>query len=329
MRAAFIRKTGKPEVIEWGTLPSPEPKGKEVLVRVTAVAANPVDTYIRSGNFPLKHPLPVPFVIGSDMVGIVEKMGPDARGFAVGDKVWTSSAGINSLQGAFSELVAIDSAYLYHAPKKIDDLALVSVIQSATTACLGLLRVAELKSSDVLFVNGAGGNVGSAIIQIAKARGCRVIAATSGQEKIDWCKKLRADLVLDYKKNDFEQKVKAFAPDGVTIFWDTSRHPDFHVSVPLMAHRGRIILMAGADAHPELPVGQFYRKELRLEGFSLGYATALELRQCADLINASLDMGLLQSKIFEVMPMSQAAKAHTIMETTPEMWGKIVLTAEK
>lgn len=329
MKAAFIRKTGKPEVIEWGTLPSPEIKENEVLVKVSAVAANAVDTYIRSGHYPLMPSLATPFIIGRDMAGTVERLGSGVHGFAVGDKVWTSSAGINSPQGSFADSVAINSAYLYHAPKKVDDLELVSVIHSATTACLGLMRVAQLKANDVLFVNGAGGNVGSAIIQIAKARGSRVIAATSGKEKIDWCKSLHADLVLDYKKDNFEEKVKAFSPEGVNVFWDTSRHPNFDVSISLMAHRGRIVLMAGADARPEFPVGPFYRKELTMGGFVINYASALELRQCADLINVSLENGLLKGKVAEVLPMSEAAKSHTMMESNPDLWGKIVLTAVK
>lgn len=326
MKAAFFRQTGKPEVIEWGTFPAPIMKENEVLVKVNVVAANPIDTYIRSGNYPLLHPLVMPYVIGRDMVGTVEKVGSEVRGFAVGDRVWTSSAGINTPQGTFAETIAINPEYLYHAPKNVKDIDLVAVIHSATTACLGLVRVAILKDTDILFVNGAGGNVGSAIVQIAKARGARVIAATSSKEKIEWCKSLGADVVLDYKTDNFEESVKKYAPEGVTVFWDTSRHPNFDISVQLLAHRGRIVLMAGADARPEFPVGPFYRKELTMTGFGLNYATSTELRQCADLINRSLEMGLLKAKIAEILPMSDAAKSHIMMENNPDLWGKIVLT---
>jgi NADPH2:quinone reductase len=327
MKAAFIRKTGKPDVIEWGTLPTPVMKENEVLVKVSAVAANPIDTYIRSGHLSLPSSVAMPYILGSDMVGTIEKVGSSVQGFAVGERVWTSSAGVNSPQGTFAESIAINADYVYRVPDNVEDLALVAVIQSATTACLGLLRVAQLRVNDILFVNGAGGNVGSAIIQIAKARGSKVIAATSSQEKLDWCKRLGADLVLDYKKNNFEEKVKEFAPEGATVFWDTSRHPDFNLSTSLLAHRGRIVLMAGADARPEFPVGPFYRKELSMGSFMLKYASALELRQCADLINLSLERGLLKGKVAEVLPLSQAAKSHEIMESNPDLWGKIVLTA--
>jgi NADPH2:quinone reductase len=167
--------------------------------------------------------------------------------------------------------------------------------------------------------------VGSAIIQLAVARGANVIAATSGSEKMDWCKKLGSQLVLDYHKDNYEEKIKGIAPQGVDVFWDTSQTPNFEVCVPLLAQHGRIVLMAGNNAHPTLPVGLFYNKECTLKGFSLLNANQLEMNGCAQIINRCLEDGKLRAKVAEVLPLSETSKAHSMIESGTNLWGKLVL----
>lgn len=324
MKAAFIRKTGGPEMIEWGEIPTPAIKDDEVLVKVSAVAVNPIDAYIRSGKYPLN--LPLPFIIGRDMIGTVSKVGNSVAAFKPGQRVWSNSLGIEGRQGAFAEYAAVPESLLYPAPGGVDDKAIVSVLHAGATACIGLIREAMLKASDTIFVNGGGGNIGSAVIQLAKGRGARVFTSTSGQEKMDWCKSLGADLVLDYRKDKIEEKVQEAALDGVNVFWDTSRQPNFDLAVALLARKGQIILMAGADARSPFPVGPFYQKECSMKGFTLSRARPAELSQYADMINLCLERKQLKSKIAQVLPLSEAAKAHALIESQPEVWGKIVLT---
>lgn len=325
MKAAYIRKTGSPDVIEFGELPIPDLHDDEVLVKVSAVAVNPVDTYIRSGKYSLDPSLPNPYIIGLDFIGVISKVGKKVKDFKVGQRVWSTSMGLDGRQGSFSEYVAVNQERLYHAPDHVSDQQIVSAINSASTAAIGLIRVALLRASEVIFVNGGAGNVGSAVIQLAAARGAHVIASTSGEEKINWCKSLGAELVLDYKKDDFTKALKSYCPNGVDVFWDTSRKPDFEVSVPLLAQKGRIVLMAGSDAHSSFPVGPFYNKECILKGFSMLHSTVLELRGCAEIINRCLSENLLKTKIAHEMKLSEAVKAHSIIESTPDLWGKIVL----
>lgn len=324
MKAAYIKKTGTPNVIEWGDLPIPEITDNEVLVKVSAVAVNPVDTYIRSGKY--HQNIPLPFIIGRDMVGVVEKVGSKVMDFKLGQRVWSNSLGAYGRQGSFAEYVVVDHDFLYHAPEEVDDKLIVSVLHSGATAALGLIREAMLKSTDMIFINGGGGNIAAAVIQLAKGRGAYVITSTSGKEKVDWCKAIGADIVLDYKEDDLIARMKEIAPDGVNVFWDTSRHPNFDVAVSLLAMKGQIILMAGSGSKPEFPVGPFYNKECSMKGFSLLSANAKELKQCADIINLCLERKQLKSKIAYVMPLSEAAKAHAMMEAPDEVWGKIVLT---
>src|SRR3954464_8098068 len=100
MKAAYITQPGPPENIIIGDLPTPEPTGSQVLVRVTAAALSPIDTYIRSGM--VKMPLPSPFIVGGDLAGVVEKVGPDAKRFRPGDPVWGANQGRHSRQGTFA-----------------------------------------------------------------------------------------------------------------------------------------------------------------------------------------------------------------------------------
>lgn len=325
MKAAFIRKTGGPDVIEYGDLPVPEIKDNEVLVKVSAVAVNPVDTYIRSGKYLLDPPIPNPYIIGLDMVGVISKVGNKVKSFKPGQRVWSNCLGIGGRQGSFAEFAAIEEELVYPSPEKIGDLEIVSVINSAATACIGLIRVALLRASEVIFVNGGAGGVGSSVIQLATARGARVIASTTGVDKINWCKSLGAELVIDYKKDDFAKAVKSFAPQGVDVFWDTSKEPNFEVSVPLLAQKGRIVLMAGSDAHPSFPVGAFYNKECTLRGLSILHSTVLELRGSAEIINRCLMENKLKGKIAHEMKLADASKAQTLLESKSDLWGKVVL----
>src|SRR5262245_58479326 len=119
MKAAYIESTGAPDVIRYGDLPDPTPKDGEVLVRVKAVAVNPIDTYIRSGLVAMK--LPQPFVIGCDLAGVVEAVGPAVSRFKVGDRVWGSNQGLLGRQGTFAELVAVQESWLYPTPPIVPD----------------------------------------------------------------------------------------------------------------------------------------------------------------------------------------------------------------
>ncbi|WP_093175721.1 alcohol dehydrogenase catalytic domain-containing protein [Sinosporangium album] len=135
MRAAFIKTLGPPENIRYGELPDPEPGPTDVLVDVTAVAVNPVDTFVRSGLF--RTPIVFPFVVGRDLVGTVAATGPGAVGFAVGDAVWSNSLGHGGRQGAAAERVVVSADRLYHLPQGVDPVRAVAVAKD------GLDRVAS------------------------------------------------------------------------------------------------------------------------------------------------------------------------------------------
>jgi len=328
MKAAFITQPGPPETIQFSDLPAPEPRGAQVLVKVGAVAVNPIDTYVRSGLVPMN--LPQPFIVGCDLAGTVVATGPDARRFKAGDRVWGSNQGLLGRQGTFAEFAAVDEAWLYPTPEDVTDEEAAAIALVGITAHLGLLCHARLRAGETIFVNGGSGGVGSTVIQMAAALGARVLTCAGSDEKAAACRELGAELALNYRTQDLAAELKKAAPGGVNVWWETTREPNFDLAVGALASHGRLILMAGREARPPFPVGPFYVKCASLHGFVMFLASPDEQRACAMDINRWLSEGRLAAKIDRVLPLSETAAAHRLQEEstvrkTGALAGKIVL----
>jgi NADPH2:quinone reductase len=329
MKAAFIEATGSPDVIRYGDLPRPIAGEHEVLVRVGAVAVNPIDLYIRAGTVPM--PLPKPFVLGCDLAGTVEAVGPQARRFKPGDRVWGSNQGLLGRQGTFAEYAAVNEDWLYPTPPGVQDTEAAAVALVGITAHLGLFRCAHLQSGETVFVNGGTGGVGSMVVQMAKAVGASVITTVGSAEKAAVCRGWGADRVLNYKTDDVAAGVRTFTGDqGVQVWYETQREPDFERTVPLVAKRGRMVIMAGRQAKPPFPMGPFYTRDLALFGFAMFNAPAEEQRRCAEDINRWLAEKRLHGVIGKTFRLAEAAAAHRLLEENTlhkagTLTGKIVV----
>lgn len=328
MKAAYIERTGPPDVIQYGELPDPVPQAGQVLVRVEAVAVNPIDTYLRNGaNY---WELPYPFVIGCDLAGTVVGVGPGTGRYRVGDRVWGSNQGLLKRQGTFAELAAVDEAWLYPIPEGVSTDTAAACALVGITAHLGLFQKAQLKAGETIFVHGGSGGVGSMVVQMAKAAGAKVVTTAGSDEKAALCRKLGADEVILYRSQDVAETFRQMVPDGANVVWETQREPNFDLLTSLLAERGRLVLMAGRDARPAFPVGPFYVKGCSLYGFVMFKATPEEQQECARDINRWMQEGKLQPQIGRVMPLSQAADAHRLQEENTlqkagTLAGKIVL----
>lgn len=329
MKAAFFEQPGPPSVIEFGDLPKPEIQPNQVLVKVSAASINPIDTYIRAGaNY---WPLPKPFITGCDFAGIVEEVGSEADGLAVGQRVWGSNQGLLGRQGTFAEYAAVDADYCYASPDGVDDKDLAACALVGITAHLGVVGKANVQPGETVFVRGGAGGVGSMVLQMCKALGASVIATAGGAEKVERCKQLGAEHVINYREDDVAEALVKLAPGGVDVFWETLREPNFDLAVAALAEGGRMVLMAGRDARPEFPVGPFYVKGLSLHGVVMFKASAEAQRLAADDINSWLKSGELRSVIDRVLPLNEAAQAHQLQEEHTVgkqsiLSGKIVLT---
>lgn len=329
MKAAYIEATGPPERIQFGDLPVPTLQDGEVLVRVAAVSLNPIDTYLRGGaDF---WPLPTPYILGCDLAGTIEAVGPEVRRWQPGTRVWGTNQGLLGRQGTFAEYCAVGEQWLYPIPDGVDEASAAACALVGVTAHLGLFRAARIQTGETILVQGGSGGVGSMVVQMAKAAGARVFATGGSDEKVQKCRELGSDEAVNYRTDDVAHRLSSFAPDGVDVFWETQREPDFDAIVESMAQRGRIVLMAGRDARPPFPVGPFYVKECSLHGLVMFKATAVEMRAAAEDINRWLAGGQLQPCIDRVLPLSEAAAAHRVQEDNTvrqqgTLMGKIVLT---
>lgn len=328
MKAAYITCTGPPEVVIYGDLPTPKPGPTECLVKVTAMDVNPIDTYIRSGLVPAK--LNFPFILGRDLAGTVVEAGAQVKRFKPGDRVWATNQGFAGRQGTFSEFAAVDECWLHPTPANVKDEDVAAVSLVGVTAHLGLFRDAKLKAGEILFVNGGTGGVGAAVVQMAKMIGARVITTAGSDEKVKACRELGADLALNYKTEDVDAAIKAFTPNGVNVWWETLREPDFERAIPLLAMRGRMVVMAGREARPAFPVGPFYVKDCSLFGFAMFNSSTEDQRAAATDINRWMAEGKLKARIDRILPLSETATAHRLQEESTihksgTLSGKIVL----
>ena len=330
MKAAFINETGDPSVIQYEDLPTPEPASGQVLVKVGAVAVNPIDAYIRSGAVAIATEFP--YIIGCDLAGTVEAVGPDVTRFKAGDRVWGSNQSLFGRPGTFADYCAVGEEWLYPAPDGMSDDVAAAGSLVGITAHLGLFLHAGLKSNEIVFVNGGTGGVGAAVVQLAKAAGAKAIATVGSDEKKSLCESWGADLVVDYRDATMDDRIRDFCADngGVDVWFETQREPTPDRTVDLMAKRGRIIFMAGRAARPEFPVGPFYVKDLTLNGFAMFNASPDEQRSSADAINASFASGTWHPQIGRVFPLCEAVAAHQLQEDNTlggqgTLTGKIVL----
>jgi NADPH2:quinone reductase len=328
LKAAYIDQPGPPEKIVYGDLPKPSPTGTQVLVKVGAVAVNPVDTYVRSGAIAL--PLPKPFIVGCDLAGTVESVGPEVKMFKPGDRVWGSNQGLLGRQGTFAEYAAVDEFWLYRTPEGVSDRDAAAAALVGITAHLGLFRSAMLRRGETLFVNGGSGGVGSCVVQMAKAIGARVVTTAGSKEKAEICRQLGADRAINYKTDDVDAQVREFAPKGVDVWFETLREQNLDQAVGHLAFRGRLVLMAGRDARPPFPVGPFYTKDCSIHGFAMFNAAPDEQRRAAEDINRWLAEGILRPRIDRVMRLAETAAAHRLQEENTlqksgTLAGKIVL----
>ncbi|ARH00429.1 NADPH:quinone reductase [Legionella micdadei] len=325
MKAAFITKTGPSNYIKYEALPVPDIKNNELLVKTQFVAVNPVDCYIRSGKYAI--PLQFPYIIGRDFCGVVEKIGPKVTQFKPGDKVWSNCQGIHGRQGSFAEYLAVDERTVFHLPKNANPLEAIATFHSALTAVVGIFREAILKRGETIFINGGAGNVGSLVCQIASSLGAAAIVSASGEQDIQWCYESGAQHVIDYKATDVTIELKKLAPKGVDVFWNTTLVHDFEHFLPLLAYKGRYILMSGLGRKSLIDVGDLYTKDACIHGFAISNLSDDELVGNAEAINQLLSKNSIKSRIAHILPLSEAAAAHNLLENT-KVKGKIILTLE-
>lgn len=319
MRAAVIDDVGPASNIHTGWLAVPAHGRDEVPVAVQAVAVNHVDTFVRSGAYPTA--MEFPFVVGRDLVGIVTE---DACGFARGEAVWCNSMGHHGRQGAAAEHVAVPWQRVYRLPDGVGVDTAAAVVHPAATAHLALYRHARLERGETVFIGGGAGHVGSAALVMAAQTSRRVITSARGDDT-NYCLSLGAGAVLDYRDDQFDARMHAAAPEGIDVYLETSGHHDLALATSVLAPRGRIVLMSGMQAAPQLPAGALYTNDGSILGFAISNATVEELAEAARGVNALLTGGLIAPRNIEVFDLEGAAEAHERLERGRTRGTRLVL----
>ncbi|MFD9966463.1 NADPH:quinone reductase [Amycolatopsis sp. NPDC058986] len=321
MLAGFVEHLGGPDEIRFGELPEPRPGPSDVLVEVLATTVNHVDTFIRSGLVPV--PVTFPFVLGRDLVGRVLEAGPGAPGFADGDLVWCNSLGHGGRQGAAAERVVVPADRLYPLPPDTDPVDAVAVVHPAATAYLALVTHGRVRAGETVVIAGAAGNVGSALVELAVEAGAKVIATASGAD-LEYCLGLGASAAYDYHDPRLPGCLRGVAD----LHIDTSGTNDFDAAVEMLAFRGRIVLLAGAQSRPVLPAGELYTHDRSVIGFAISNATSAELAEAAVALNRHFARGGLRPRIVELGSLGELAGAHRRLERGELHGRRIVLLTE-
>ena len=205
MKAVVLRSYGGPEVAKLEEVPRPEPKEDEILIRVVAASVNPVDVAIRKGYLAELIGNKFPLIIGMDAAGIVEKTGAKVTRFKVGDPVFAFFT--LASQGGYAEFVIAKESEAALKPKQVTYAQAAAVGAAGSTAWQALIETAKLSSGQTVLIHGGSGGVGHLAIQIAKARGAKVIATASTANQ-DFLKQMGADVAIDYSKTKFEEVAK-------------------------------------------------------------------------------------------------------------------------
>lgn len=307
MRAITQNTVGGPEVLEIADLPAPQLKAGEVLIRVKAAGVNPVDAAVRGGFYPLLGE--PPFVLGWDLSGIVEAVGPGANGFATGDKVFGMPR-FPAQAAAYAELASAPASELAHKPAALDHAAAAALPLAGLTAWQGLVISGKLKAGERVLIHGAAGGVGHLAVQIAKARGAYVIA-TASPGKVDFVRSLGADEVIDYTKDDFIAKTgqvdMVFEPLGGD-----------HAEKSLKVLRKGGVLIALLDTSEKA------QSDAKARGIRIERILVRPDREGLEELAKLAASGKLKAHIAKSFPLTEAGAAHTYLASKPK--GKVVLT---
>lgn len=318
MKAAYIEKTGQPDTIKIGSLPMPELGDDEVLVKVQAVAINPVDTLIRSGRY--QTTLHFPFVIGRDAIGEVVKVGSAVSAFKVGDVVWTNSMGYDGRPGVTSEYAAIPATRLFHAPGSVSPTQLIAAVHSAATAAILLDDILQVKAKQSILIEGAAGHVGRKLVTLAKLKHLTV-STTSNVNDFATLRSLAADHCYDYQL-PLNQLHESF-----DVIVDTSGQITLADNIAHLNLAGQIgLITVPKPSERQFDVRDFYTHSQSIKGFVMSHATLEQLQKTGQKLNRLFAKNLLLDDDLELLPMTEAAKGHQLLEQHQNGKKKLVLT---
>jgi NADPH:quinone reductase-like Zn-dependent oxidoreductase len=340
MKAVQFADHGDRDVIEYGEFPEPDPDRGEVLVDVKAGALNHLDVWTRRGMPGID--VEMPHIPGSDAAGVVEAVGEGVTRFEPGDHV-AVSAGVSCgncefcrngeeslcvsfhiigehVRGVHAEKASVPAENLVPVPDGVDWEVAGSASLVFQTAWRMLQTRADIEAGEKVLVLGASGGVGHAAVQIADHAGCEVFATASTEEKLAHAEDCGADHVIDYEANDFAEEIDALTGKrGVDVVVDHVGEATYPNSLKSMAKGGRLVTCgATTGPNPGAGLNRIFWNQLSVIGSTM--ATPGEVDDVLELVWD----GTFEPRVREVLPMSEAARAHEMIENR-EGFGKVVV----
>jgi NADPH2:quinone reductase len=322
MKAIRVHEFGGPEVLRVEEVPPPQPGLGQILVCMQAIGVNPVETYIRAGTYAYKPMLP--YTPGNDGAGVVEQVGPDVNEFKAGDRVYTAG----SISGTYAEFALCKTAQVHPLSGNVSFAQGAAMGTPYATAYRGLFQRAEAKPGETVLVHGASGGVGTAAVQLARARGLRVFGTAGSDEGRKLAREQGAHEVFDHRAPDhFIQIMKATGGRGVDVIVELLANVNLGNDLTILANGGRVAII-GSRGRVEINPRDAMQRDVDLRGMVMPNTSPEDLASIHAALVAGLENGILRPVIGREFPLAEAAQAHrAVME--PGAVGKIVLVPNK
>lgn len=318
MKAIQVKSFGGPEVLQIADVADPVAGAGQVLVRVHAAGVNPVETYIRSGNYAMRPALP--FTPGGDTAGIVEAVGDGVTEFAPGDRVYTSG----TVTGGYAELAVARVAQTHALPEKVGFAQGAALGVPYATAYRALFQRARARAGETVLVHGATGAVGVGAVQLAAASGMTVIATGGTAAGRNELLQQGAAAAFDHHASDHLQQITAFTGGrGVDVVLEMLANVNLDHDLSILAAKGRIVVI-GNRGSIEINPRTLMMHDGEILGMLLFNASEPELRGIHAGLHAGLKAGFLRPIIAVELPLAEAPRAHELVLQTGHI-GKVVL----
>ncbi|WP_069813491.1 NAD(P)H-quinone oxidoreductase [Streptomyces sp. TP-A0874] len=323
MHAITIPEPGGPEALVWAEVPAPVPGEGEVLVEVAASAVNRADILQRQGFYdPPRGASPYP---GLECAGRISALGPGVSGWAVGDEVCALLAG-----GGYAEQVAVPSGQLLPLPAGVDLVTAAALPEVVCTVWSNVFMVAHLRPGDTLLVHGGASGIGTMAVQLAKAVGARVAVTAGSPQKLERCRELGADILIDYRQQDFVRELrKATEGRGADVILDIIGAKYLDRNIKALAANGRLTIIGlQGGVKGELNLGALLAKRAAVTATTL---RARPLEEKASIVAAvrehvwpMIEAGRVRPVVDRTVPLSDAAQGHRVLEESGHV-GKVLL----
>lgn len=326
MQVIRIRAAGGPEVLVPDTADRPQPASGELLIRVAAAGVNRPDCLQRRGLYP--PPPGAPDIPGLEVAGIVAGMGKDVSGWKTGDRVCALLAG-----GGYAEYCVAPAPQCLPVPATMSLVEAAALPETFFTVWTNVFERGALQSGETLLVHGGASGIGTTAIQLARGLGATVFATAGSDAKTTLCRKLGAELAINYREDSFLDRIREHTGGrGVDVILDIVGGRYLKDNIKALAVDGRLViigLLGGSRA--ELPLGPILAKRLTITGSTLRAREVTEKGRIAAALKQQvwplLEQGSIRPVIQATFPLDEAFRAHELLEANAAM-GKLVLTVD-